>query len=86
MIITNAYNTNTPEIISFMKRLSCLTCIKFKTTVATFTLAMARATVTEKAPRCQPVTKTEIKVSVSSTIRTMACDVKLDMCVSPFFI
>ena len=68
-MIINAKITKTPKIISFMNRLSNLTCMKYVITVATFTLAIIKAAATVRAPRWKLVTVTERKVSNNQVIR-----------------
>lgn len=73
--MTRAYNVKTPVTISFIKRLSDFMCMKYVITVLTLMLAIRSATTTENAPKCQPVTDTEIVVSIRRIINTIACDV-----------
>jgi hypothetical protein len=72
IIITRAYNINTPMTISFKNKFSNFKCMKKVITVLTLILAIIRATATVRAPRCQPVTETEIVVSASRIINTTA--------------
>ena len=75
IIITRAKSANTPVTMSRIKRLSNFICMKWVITVLTLMLAMTRATKTENGPKCHPVTETEIVVSMSRIINTIACDV-----------
>jgi hypothetical protein len=70
--MTRAYKTKTPVTISFMNRFSDLRCMKYVMTVLTFILAIRSAATTEKGPKCQPVNETDIVVSTSRTINTIA--------------
>jgi hypothetical protein len=74
MITTSAKRTNTPETISFIKRLSNFICMKKVITILTLILAMISATATENAPKCHPVTRTEVVVKTRRITKIIARD------------